>query len=77
MPGEIFATLMKGLHDFAFTNAAQLLQSCAFEEWDAFSQGCQAQPWAGTGERFQRYSFLMSSLKSGCRFYFLCKASQR
>jgi hypothetical protein len=34
----LFATL-KGLR--GQQTPAQLLQSCAFEKWDAFSQGCQ------------------------------------
>ena len=37
-------------------NAAQLLQSCAFEKSDPFPRVAKAQPWAGIGERFQRYS---------------------
>jgi hypothetical protein len=35
----------------------------------------KAQPWAGIGERFQRYSFPMSPLKNGYHFDFLCKGT--
>ena len=40
-----------------------------------FPRVAKAQPWAGVGERFQRYSFPINLLESGYRFDFLCKAA--
>jgi hypothetical protein len=42
---------------------------------DSLNPGFQSKPWAGIGERFQRYSFPLSPLKNDYHFDFLCKAA--
>jgi hypothetical protein len=55
-------TTLKGLRGFAANKrAAQLLQSCAFEKWYAFSQGCQS---ATLGWSWRTLSALFISDKS-------------
>ena len=61
----------------AFDNrkTAQPLQGCEESPRAFLDPGFQSKPWAGIGERFQRYSSRTSLPNSGDHFDFLCKAT--
>ena len=62
---RLFATL-KGLLGLRLTNTGATPSELRLREVRCvFPRVAKAQPWAGIGERFQRYSFPISLLKSG------------
>lgn len=72
--GRLFATL-KGLRGFAVNKRRRnSFRVASSRNGMRFPRVATAQPWAGISQRFQRYSFPISLLKSEYRFYFLCKA---
>jgi hypothetical protein len=72
---RLFANL-KGLRGFAVNKRRRNSFRVAPSRNEMrFPRVAKAQPWAGIGERFQRYSFPIGFLKSGYHFDFLCKAT--
>jgi hypothetical protein len=73
-PGRLFATLT-GLRGSAVNKRRRnSFRVAPSRNGMRFPRVAKAQPWAGIGERFQRYSFPIGILKSGYRFDFLWKA---
>src|SRR5258705_12073734 len=63
MPGEIVRNPERVARLCGKQTPAQLLQSCAFEKWDVFSQGCQSATLGWNWRTPSAYSSPISLLK--------------